>query len=100
MQQPATQAAGVVAAPLQRPTPTDNPSLKKLYAEFDTLTAALDYAAKGVTGFNFYSGRGTLARPLPFRELRDEAISQALGLSAAGIKPGDKVALLAATSPD
>jgi fatty-acyl-CoA synthase len=97
MQQTAYPAA---AAPVRRPTPTDNASLKKLYAEFDTLTAALDYAAKGTTGFNFYSGRGALDTVLPFRDLREGAISHALRLSAAGLKPGDRIALLAATSPE
>ena len=95
MQQPASPAA---AAP--RPTPTDNPTLAKRYADFDTLTAALDYAAKGATGFNFYSGRGVLEKALPFRDLRQAAMSQGLKLSAAGVKPGERVAMLAATSPE
>lgn len=97
MQQPATPAASAQA---RLPTPTDNTSLKKRYADFDTLTAALDYAAQGTTGFNFYSGRGVLELVLSFRDLRDGAISHALKLSGSGLKAGDRVALLAATSPE
>ena len=55
------------SAPL-RPTPTDNPGLPKILGEFETLTAALDYAARGATGFNFYSARGELAHVMPFKE--------------------------------
>ncbi|MSO96671.1 MAG: fatty acyl-AMP ligase [Rhodospirillaceae bacterium] len=83
----------------RRPTPTDNQTLPKVLGDFENLTAALDYAARGETGFNFYSARGELALTLPFRELRETAISHALRLSAAGIKPGERIALLAATSP-
>jgi fatty-acyl-CoA synthase len=83
-----------------RPTPTDNANLPKVLAEFETLTAALDYAARGETGFNFYSARGELTGVVPFRELRDMAVDHALRLSAAGVKPGERVALLAATAPE
>jgi len=88
------------AASALRPTPTDNANLPKVLAEFDTLTAALDYAARGQTGFNFYSARGELAHVVPFRDLRERAVDHALRLSAAGVKPGERVALLAATAPD
>jgi len=91
------QSAPSASAPL-RPTPTDNTALPKILAEFETLPAALDYAAKGDTGFNFYSARGDLATVLPFRELRARAVVHAVKLSAAGLKPGDRVALLAATT--
>ncbi len=113
MQQPAFHAPSTAAQPptppaakpptppaAQPPTPTDNPSLKKRLADFDTLTAALDYAARGTTGFNFYSGRGVLEKALPFRDLREAALAQALKLSAAGLKPGERIAMLAATSPE
>ncbi len=83
-----------------RPTPSDSPGFPRRSADFDTITDALDYAAKGVTGFNFYNARGALERPMPFRDLRDEALAIAGRLAAAGNKPGDRVALLAATGPD
>jgi fatty-acyl-CoA synthase len=82
------------------PTPTDNTKLAKRNADFENLTAALDYAAKGETGFNFYGARGDLQKVLPFRDLRDQAIDHALRLNAAGVKPGERVALLAATAPE
>jgi fatty-acyl-CoA synthase len=88
------------AASTLRPTPTDNTRLPKVLAEFDTLTAALDYAARGETGFNFYSARGELIQVMPFRELRECAVDHALRLAAAGLKPGERVALLAATAPE
>ena len=33
-------------------------------AEFATLTEALDYAAQGETGSNFYTGRGAISATL------------------------------------
>ncbi|MDX2224375.1 MAG: fatty acyl-AMP ligase [Rhodospirillaceae bacterium] len=97
---PAASGAELRVGAGARPTPTANRGLPKILAGFDTLTAALDYAARGETGFNFYAARGTLAQALPFRDLRDRAIVHALKLSAAGLRPGDRVALLAATSPE
>ncbi|MBL8642989.1 MAG: AMP-binding protein, partial [Rhodospirillaceae bacterium] len=82
-----------------KPTPTDNTRLPKINAGFENLTAALDYAAKGETGFNFYSARGDLIHVMPFRDLREAAVSHALRLNATGVKPGERVALLAATDP-
>ncbi len=82
------------------PTPSDTPGRAKRLADFPTLWESLDYAGDAATGFNFYSARGDLAKVLPFRELRDRAKSTALRLSAAGIKPGERIALLAATDPD
>jgi fatty-acyl-CoA synthase len=88
------------AAPALRATPTDTPGRAKILADFASLSEALDYAAKGDTGFNFYSARGTLDAVLTYKVLREQAITHALRLSAAGIKPGDRIALLAATEPD
>ncbi|TAL01819.1 MAG: fatty acyl-AMP ligase [Rhodospirillaceae bacterium] len=94
-------AAGTVEAQLLRvPTPSESPHLPVRLADFPTITAALDYAARGETGFNFYDARGTLATALPYRELRDQAVVMAGRLAGAGVHPGDRVALLAATGPD
>ena len=82
------------------PVPTDTPHFKKRLADFETLAASLDYAAKADTGFTFYSGRGVIEAVLPYRDLRDHAVDTALRLGGAGLKPGERVALLAATSPD
>ena len=98
MQKPTPSVSADAA--LLRPTPGHSPNLRKRLADFATLTESLDYAGGADTGFNFYSARGALEKVLLFRDLRDQAKSHALRLSAAGIKPGDRVALLAATSPD
>ena len=79
-------------------TPTDD-RLARRFADFETLGAALDYAAQGVRGFNFHDARGTLARPYPFSELREDALKAAYRLIAHGVKPGDRVALIAETGP-
>ncbi len=80
-------------------TPTDD-TLARRFAHFDTLGAALDYAASGQRGLNFHDARGTLARPYPFAELRDDALAMARRLIASGIKPEDRIAVVAETSPD
>jgi fatty-acyl-CoA synthase len=80
-------------------TPTDD-ALPRRFSDFATLTEALDYAARGARGFNFCDARGALAHVYPFSELRDDAIDYACRLVAHGIKPGDRIALIAETSPD
>ncbi|MEP2990093.1 MAG: fatty acyl-AMP ligase [Parasphingorhabdus sp.] len=81
-----------------RPTPTtdDNP---KRFSDFDTLGEALDYAALGEKGFNFHDARATLIRTYPFSELREDAQMAARRLIDFGVKPGDRVALIADTEP-
>lgn len=66
-------------------------------AEFATLAEALDYAALGRAGFNFYSARDELLEVLPYRDLREQALSMARRMLRAGIAPGDRVALVAET---
>ncbi len=86
-----------MAAPA--PTPTED-TLPRRFADFETLGAALDYAAQGVRGLNFHDARGKLARPYPFAELRADALEQARRLIAAGIQPQDRIALIAETGPE
>lgn len=81
-------------------TPHINPVLAKVLGGFATLTAGLDYAARGVTGFNFYSSRGQLEHVLPYRELRLKALATARKLLTTGLKRGERVAVVAETSPD
>jgi fatty-acyl-CoA synthase len=81
------------------PTPTED-RLARRMADFATLGDALDYAAQGQRGLNFHDARGNLARPYPFREMRDDAIAQAHRLIAAGVKPQDRIALIAETGPE
>ncbi|MDE1172926.1 MAG: fatty acyl-AMP ligase [Parvibaculaceae bacterium] len=82
------------------PTPSDNPGLPFRLADFPTLVEALDYAARGVTGFNFYTGRGELSEALPYRTLREQALEIAGQLLRRGFAAGDRIALLAETDGD
>jgi len=81
------------------PTPTED-ALPRRLADFATLGDALDYAAQGLRGLNFHDARGTLTRAYPFREMRDDALAQARRLIAAGVKPEDRIALIAETGTD
>ena len=68
-------------------------------AKFATVTDALDYAARGETGFNFFDLRGRLADRLSYANLRDDAVALAGKLSGA-FPRGARVAIVAETSPD
>ncbi|MDX1580811.1 MAG: AMP-binding protein, partial [Alphaproteobacteria bacterium] len=81
------------------PIATDDPALPRRMADFDTLAEALDYAAKGSRGFNFFSLRGELEASITFSELRDRAMAHARRFIAAGLERGDRVAIVADTSP-
>jgi fatty-acyl-CoA synthase len=79
------------------------PTLDKLprrLADFGTIGEALDYAAKGNRGLNFHDARGTLTRAYPFSELRSDALLQARRFITLGIRPGDRIALVAETGPE
>jgi fatty-acyl-CoA synthase len=89
----------LLSSPGLKPTPTD-PGMPKRLGDFSTLCEALDYAAQGEAGFNFYSARGQLAATLSYRDLRSQAESLARRLLGAGLARGDRVALLAATAPE
>jgi fatty-acyl-CoA synthase len=81
------------------PTPTRH-SLPFRAANFPTLTAALDYAAHGETGTNFYNSRGDLYSSLTFTRVRDEAMRLARRFIGMGLVKGDRVAMVAETHPD
>jgi fatty-acyl-CoA synthase len=85
---------------MMEPTPTFDPTLPRRHADFSTLTEALDYAAGGVRGLNFYSARGELSVAAPFSLIRDKAIEFGRRLLALGLEKGDRVALIADTSLD
>ena len=69
-------------------------------ADFATLGEALDYAAEGARGLNFHDARGTLIAAYPYAELRDDALANARRFIALGLKPGDRLALIAETGPE
>ena len=68
--------------------------------DFETLGEALDYAAQGRRGLNFHDPRGLLDRAYPYSELRADALANAHRFVALGLKPGDRVALIAETVPE
>jgi len=80
-------------------TPTRN-NLPLRTGDFSTLAEALNYAAQGQTGYNFYDGRCKLSAVLPFSKLRDEAEALARRLSSLGLERGARMALVADTHPD
>ena len=55
-----------------KPTPTKNSQTQRL-ADFDTLTEALDFAASGTTGYNFYDAKGNLRSVLSYSVLREKS---------------------------
>ncbi|MET1110904.1 MAG: fatty acyl-AMP ligase [Allosphingosinicella sp.] len=81
------------------PTPTAD-ILPRRFADFERLGDALDYAAGGLRGLNFHDPRGVLVRAYPYRELREDALAAARRLIAAGVKPKDRIAIVAETSPE
>ena len=80
-------------------TPNDC-ALPRRRADFATFNEAIDYAALSEKGLNFHDMRGTLERAYSYREMREDALAMARRLVAADIAPGDRVALIAETSPE
>ena len=80
------------------PTPA-NTNLPVKIAPYTNLVDALEYAAQGDTGFNFYDGRGHLSAVLPYAELRDEARIIARRLLSLGCERGARVGIIAETEP-
>lgn len=85
---------------MTEPTSTCHHGLVKRFADFGTIAEALDYAAQGPTGLNFYSGKGVLTEVLPYARLREEARLLARRMLGSGLKPGDPVGLLAESDGD
>jgi fatty-acyl-CoA synthase len=83
--------------------PSATPTLSALplrLADFDTLASALDYAAQGESGANFYAGSGKLATVLPYKTLRNQAQTLAKRLLSFPLERGARVAIVAETNPD
>ncbi len=81
-------------------TATTNADLAFRIGDFETLTDGLDYAAKGVTGCNFFSPRGQIAEVLSYADIRERARELAVRLSASGLKRGSRFGLIAETKAD
>ena len=80
-------------------TPTDN-NIPMKQGTFGTLAEALDYAARGRTGYNFYSRRGGLYASLPYSRLRQDARMLARKLLYLRVPRGSRVAIVANTHPE
>jgi fatty-acyl-CoA synthase len=91
------QGKGSVLKTASTPTLHDLPFRA---ADFASLSEALDYAAQGKTGANFYTGRGKLYATLPYSQLREDARVLARKLLGMGLQKGNRVALVAETNPD
>ncbi|MAU41845.1 MAG: acyl-CoA synthetase [Kordiimonas sp.] len=85
---------------MREPIPTHDPSLPRRHADFENVLDALEYAAKGIRGFNFYSARGELECPLTFTEMCERAQEIGRRLVGFGATKGERVALIAETSDD
>lgn len=78
-----------------QPTPTASKNLEPKLGTFGTLAEALDYAAQGEAGFNFYDVRGNLKHVLTYTEMRTIAQKQAKQLLSLGLKRGDRIGIVA-----
>jgi fatty-acyl-CoA synthase len=76
-----------------------NQALPQRLADFSTLVEALDYAASGHTGLNFYDRHCHLDTALEYATLRSNAVAIAQRLLGLKLKKGDRVALIADTHP-
>jgi fatty-acyl-CoA synthase len=81
------------------PTPNDC-DLPRRRSDFATFNEAIDYAARSEKGLNFHDMRGTLEKVYPYSQMRDDALVMARRLVGYGIKKGDRIALIAETSPE
>jgi fatty-acyl-CoA synthase len=83
--------------------PGATPTLDKLprrIADFATLGEALDYAATGKRGLNFHDARGSLIHAYTYTELREDSLKHAHRFITLGIKPGDRIAMIAETGAE
>jgi len=80
-------------------TPTEN-SIALRQGDFGSLSEALDYAASGDTGYNFFDGRGRHSSSLTYTELRQQARELAQRLYSLELERGTRIALVADTGPD
>ena len=78
---------------LMKPTYA-NKSLAVKITGYSNLVDALEYAAQGDTGFNFYDGRGHLSTVLPYSDLRDEAMVLARRLLGLGLDSGNNLLIM------
>lgn len=69
------------------------------HGDFATLCDALDYAAKGETGFNYFDGRAKLKAKLSYTELHAKAVEMAKRLVPFAEKDS-RIGIAAVSTPD
>jgi len=79
-------------------TPTLDSSLPRRYSDFDTLVDAIEYAAKGKRGPNFFNAKGDLVESLSWADIYENARHIGRKLVGLGFQKGDRIALIAETS--
>ncbi len=84
---------------IEAPTPTENAKLAFRRAGFANLCEALDYAALGDTGLNFFGVRGEMLSRLPYNALRAQAQAFGRRLIGATVARGERLVLIADTWP-
>jgi fatty-acyl-CoA synthase len=80
-------------------TPTTS-GLRLRQGDFASLSEALDYAADGETGYNFYDRKGALRAVLGYAALREDAEDLGRRLASLELPRGAHVALMADADPD
>lgn len=81
-----------------KPSATDS-GLTQRRGTFPTLAEALDYAATGQSGLNFYAADASLIATITYRDLRARALAMA-GRLAAAYPRNARIGLVAETSQD
>ena len=66
---------------------------------FDCLVDALEYAAQGETGLNFYDGSGALYAAIPYAQLKEDAVALARKLASLKLERGSRMGIVAETDP-
>jgi fatty-acyl-CoA synthase len=93
-----SKVGGDLKNSLLQATPV-NRSLAIKTGGFSSLVDALEYAASGESGFNFYNQYGELESVLSYSQLRDQARILASRLLGLGCIKGDRVGIVAETNP-
>ena len=99
LQRYASTLPSALASEALVPTPTLNTSLPFRRGGFSSLCEALDYAARGETGLNFFDARGKLLSRLSYADLGVQARRFARRLVGAGIGRGERLVIVADTWP-
>ncbi len=80
-------------------TPTES-GISLRPGDFLSLSHALEYAAQGSTGCNFYTSRGKLSASVSYEDLYVQATALARRLLSLRLQRGARVALVADTDPN